>query len=104
MLEIVEGSGYKYTLDSCFGISRRINKWERLLFIVCLFDEKYKTIFCDTRQLGNAIRQWDYEFNRSATQPINDQLNLLADKFRNYKVIQDNQSIVFTLKTYGLDI
>jgi len=102
LLSVAEQSGKKHTLDTCLSISRTINKWERLLFIASLFDEKYKNWFRDADQLGNAIRQWDFEFNRSYTQPSEDQLQLLGEMFGYVKELKANQSVAFTLKSYGL--
>jgi HEAT repeat protein len=104
LLVIIERSGHKHTLDTCFGIARRINKWERLVFIASLFDERYRTKFRDVDQLRNSIRQWDDEFNRSYSQPTKDQLSLLCKKFRGVKELKANRSIAFTLKSYGINI
>lgn len=105
LLEIINGSEYKHTFSSCIGISKRMNKWDRLIFLFSLLDTKYLNKLIEKQQIQLALRQWDIDYNRSSSQPTKSQLDVLGCKVNEYYKILSSyeyRSIIFSLKSYGV--
>ncbi len=81
LLEIINGSVYKHTLISCVGVSKRINKWGRLIFLFSLFDTRYLNKLIEKHQIQMALRQWDIDYNRTSSLPTKSQLEVLSCKW-----------------------
>ncbi len=106
LLEIISNTVYIHTLTSCLGISKRLNKWERLIFLISLFDENYLNKVIEKEQITLAIKQWDLDFNRSASQPTKAQLDVLGKKIKEFDEMlgsYEYRSVVFTLQSYGVE-
>ncbi|ARU54119.1 MAG: hypothetical protein MI864_05710 [Pseudomonadales bacterium] len=103
LLQIVKRSSHYHTLASCVGLARRINKWERIIFIASLYNNKYEQYLTEN-ELNGAMRLWDIEFNRSAAQPTPDQLTRLTELYHSTDMLKRNKSMSFTLKSYGVEL
>ena len=74
IFQISKVSKYNHTLSFSLFSVRTINRWERLLFLLRLFDS---TIVKDKAQksiLQNELRHWDTYFNQTCTQPTQKQI------------------------------
>jgi hypothetical protein len=105
LLEIINGSVYSHTLVSCIGVSKRMNKWDRLIFLFSLLDRRYLNKLTEKQQIQMALRQWDIDYNSTSSQPTKSQLEVLSHKVKEYHKIlssSDYRSIIFSLTSYGV--
>lgn len=103
LLEIINSSESRHALSCCIAISRTINKWERLIFLMSLFDDKYVNNLIESAQVNMAIMQWDLDFNRNLAQPDKLQLETIHCKLNKINQRMSSEAyrnVVFTLKSY----
>lgn len=102
LLEIVNRAKFIHTLISCVTISKKINKWDRLIFLVSLLKLKHFVNQDNKGLIKSAIHQWDTDFNKSGIQPTKLQLDELSRKSKEVIDIlksYEYQTVLFTLNT-----
>ena len=105
LLDVVSLSSLKHTVLICIGICKRINKWERLIFLISLFSSKHKERFNLEEVIDLELRLWNDDFNRSSSQPTTKQIAILSQVYsRSQSAIELNKyrSIKFTLESFGI--
>lgn len=104
LLDIVMTTNYNHTLLVCISSAKKINKWDRLIFLFSLmglFAQKNST---EAEVLAKELSKWDNDFNRSSSQPSNEQIESMGLKFSKCKDILGSEirrSIEFTINGVG---
>lgn len=107
LMEIAEHLVHGHTLSCCLAVAKKMNKWERLIFLVCLFDVLQQSETVSATTILAAIRLWDEGFNKSAAQPTKEQLDVLSEKLKicgDALVSCRYGNIKFTLRSFGVGI
>lgn len=89
----------------CFSLSRHINKWDRLIFIINCHSLNLEKI--ESELLQKEYVHWNQGFNNSGTQPSKEQLLKLYYHYKtDQKFIGTNllNLLSFTLRTNGLKL
>ena len=72
LMGAVNGASFRHTFEACIVGSQALNKWDRLIFLLDLYP-----LLLDKEELADQavseLSRWDREFNRSASQPTNEQ-------------------------------
>jgi len=82
IFKISKVSKYNHTLSFSLFSIRTINRWERLLFLLKLFDS---TIIKDKAKkniLENELRHWNTYYNQTNTQPTQKQIKNIIFEYR----------------------
>jgi len=72
---------YKHTLSFCLFSVRTINRWERLLFLLKLYDSKLVKDKVQKSILDSELRHWDIYFNKSHIQPTQMQIENIISAY-----------------------
>ena len=105
LLQIIDKSKFIHTAISCIYISKRLSKWERLIFLISLFEEQYLIKLDDIKLIQLSLKHWNMNFNRSFSQPNKQQLKVLEQKYNKFSKLlntDEYKGIVFSLKSYGI--
>jgi len=105
LFKIVNGSQSLHTWIACVTISKQINKWDRLIFLLHLLRIKYLDNPKSQKCIKIAIHQWDLDFNKNGTLPTKAQINELNSQCK--KVIDilksyEYRTLLFTLKYFKI--
>ena len=87
------------------GISKKINKWERLTFLLSLINTVPQVGSAKMGDIEHQIKLWDLEFNKSSSQPTPqqiEQIRELHDSLGTSTNGYSNRSVSFTLKSFGI--
>lgn len=106
LLEIVRVGKYEHTVNACFILLRRINKWESLIFIISILTLEGGIAGVVAERIKRATEIWNWDFNRSHAQPSKDQLKRLAELYADHHLALKKHglnSILFTLDTLGVN-
>ncbi len=101
MLTLISSDNHHNSLKLYANIFYRMNKWERLIFILNLLSEEYTIT---QKLIEDEAHLWHKNFNRKLTQPSNTQIESLLQLFNNYQHLLNadvKKIIQFTLSTYG---
>lgn len=103
LVNVVKDISYVHTLTVCLDGARTLNKWDRLIFILRL----YPTLLLDRRssseQFDIELEKWDVDFNRSSSQPTNDQRAQIGELYGQHgQLFSDakRRSLEFTLRGF----
>lgn len=106
LMGAVNDARFSHTIDVCITGSRVLNKWDRLIFLLNAFprllDEKNLT-----DRAGSELSRWDCEFNRSASQPTNEQKLQVAKLYERYSQLLSEsrrKSLEFTIRGFGIAV
>lgn len=92
---------HKYR-ETFFDVARLSNRWDRLIFLVLLFDQKYVDLFSN-ELIIKSIQDWVVDSNRVASSPDKNQtLHLRKLLNANPKILNLDKTMPFILKTYGI--
>ena len=102
--KICSSSFYKHSIASSIGLSKKINKWERLLFLLCLVGLLDQSEFIDMSMVDNEVVTWNADFNKSFSQPTVRQIEELLNAYDKNRVRLSlclQRSLIITFKTCG---
>jgi hypothetical protein len=88
-------------VKTCVGIASSMNKWETLMFLLGLLDEKRACIVETESLITEEISKWDQKFNQSYVQPTKEQIGLLKVLCKKHQSLL-SLGLRFTLKTFGI--
>lgn len=106
LLTVLQSTQALHTWLSCIRLAQHANKWEQLTFLLAA----HRLPNVDdgrTGVLGDALLQWDREFNRRSGQPTLSQIEGLRLEFgKVLSLLNERQrkSLAFTLRTCGIDV
>ena len=106
LLGIVEKADYRHTLKVCLYCARKINKWERLIFLLGLFRLLMPKDSTNLELLDKELVNWDVDFNLSSSQPSGTQTGLITVEYsKNRHLLNEKRrkSLEFTIKCFGID-
>ncbi len=104
LIEVCRLSLYKHIVATSVGLSKSINKWERLLFLLRLVGLVDRSEFIDMSMIDSGMVGWNVGFNKSSSQPTTSQIEALLDAYaesRSKLSLQRQRSLIFTFKTCG---
>jgi HEAT repeat protein len=104
LIEVCKSSLYKHSVATCMGLSKNINKWERLLFLFQLACLKDRSELVCISEIADEVLRWNIDFNNSFSQPRSLQVEALLEVYsrcRHYLDLPTQRSLVFTFKTCG---
>lgn len=102
---IAKESRFDHTLNACFGILKRTNKWESLIFLFDLLMHTNQLKNLERQQIDDALQQWDIAFNKNSVQPTANQSNALKGRCQTLRFDSNKgfyNNIIFTLKSLGI--
>ena len=106
LFNIVEKTNLSHTLIVCISVSKSINKWERLIFLLSLLKLPMLKDSSNLIRLENSLYQWDLNFNRSSSQASRTQIEQLSYEYSQSKQFLSEiglSSFDFTMKTLGIN-
>lgn len=104
LMDVCKSSLYKHSVATCMGLSKNINKWERLLFLFQLACLKECPEFVCISEIGDEILCWNDDFNKTFSQPRDSQIEALLEAYsrcRHHLDLPTQRKLVFTFKTCG---
>jgi hypothetical protein len=107
LLTLYKSNHYYNSLTACSSILKRMNKWEHLIFILTLLDEKHGAESEESKQIEIEIHHWSDDFNRVHNQPTEKQIELISKLYlRNCDFLNKylNKVFMFTLKSFGVRV
>lgn len=106
LLAITEITHYPHTLIVCISASRKINKWDRLIFILSLYKLSILKNSANAKILDKELSHWDLIFNCSSQQPSQTQVERLNYEYNQFKLLfsegRFRSLLDFTMKGYGI--
>lgn len=101
LLSKVEDSPYKHTKNIVFGLVKKINKWERLIFLLKIRSSIKPNQEAELLRITGEIFLWNDDFNRNGSQPTRKQLDLLKRYYGEQLQYNDHNlsRIMFTIET-----
>ena len=66
---LIENSSYEHTYAICFSVSKKINKWERIIYLLEMIRRNKNSSIFNLRELIAEIKRWDIDYNNSSSQP-----------------------------------
>lgn len=95
-----------HTLEVCLGSARTLNKWDRLIFILGLC-KRLSDGRVTLERLDSELKRWDREFNRSSSQPTNEQRANIKELYQRYcQALSEarRRSLEFTIRGFGVPV
>lgn len=105
LLSITRNTQSEHTLSACLHVALRMNKWNRLILLLCAFDRRRRANAEFRRQATDLLRSWDETYNADSSSPSADQVALLRDFYRDCDLPADDglqRQIAFSLKGQGV--
>ncbi len=101
LLSKLEDSPHAHTKDIIFGLVKKINKWERLIFLLKIRSSIKPSQETELLRVTGEIFLWNDDFNRSGSQPTLKQLDLLKLYYGEQLQYNDHNlsRIMFTIET-----
>jgi HEAT repeat protein len=105
LLDIVCASNHIHTANSCIGLAKNINKWERAIFLLELLNCKSQKDEEAQAKIEHALMEWDFAFNRSQIIPNDKQIAKLANLMPTIEKVFEGRGmkgLMLSLKTFGI--
>ncbi len=101
LLSKVEASPYEHTKNIIFDLVKKINKWERLIFLLKIRSSIKPNQESELLRITGEIFHWNDDFNKSGSQPTHKQLDLLKRYYGEQLQYNDHNlsRIMFTIRT-----
>ena len=107
LLGVVKKTNYQHTLIVCMSCARKINKWDRLIFLLSLSRLLVVDDSASKEILDDELSKWDHDFNRSSTQPSITQIERLSKEYSHCKPLftaKRLRLLEFTLRGCGINV
>jgi len=105
LLDIVGSSNHIHCANSCIGLAKNINKWERVIFLLELLEFESQQDDEAQSKIEHALVEWDFAFNRSQVIPNDKQIAILAKLMPAIKRIFEGRGmkgLMLSLKAFGV--
>ena len=107
LVDICNSSLYQHSVASCLGLSKKINKWERLLFLLRLIKLESKSNVFSEDNFKSEYWLWWVGFNNSFSQPKGKQVEVILGAYcacRSKLSLELQRKLVTDFKVIGVVI
>lgn len=102
LINIIKLSPYEHTQNIIFSMIKKINKWERLIFLLKIRSDIKPPEAVEMQRMTAEIFHWNADFNKSGCQPTENQLELLQRVYAQQRQYNDHNlsRIMSTIKVF----
>jgi len=105
LIEIVDKACINHTLTVCISIAKRINKWDRLMFLLGMSRILKPLNEGKLELIEKELTNWNREFNRSSSQPTKTKIEGIVNEYNKYLELSGGRRhrlLEFTIKSFGI--